>query len=114
VTRESVPGIESPWIRCLGILAAAFVALYSFIGAVRNDLLVSFAKSDARVHLHGPLAWVACAGMIMMAVGVIRILGPGSGDDAFNLDERRQRYRPLAVLGLVICAAARGFATWGH
>ncbi len=112
--RESIPGIESKWLRYFGILAAALLAGYGVIGALRNDLAVTFGKFDDVVHLHGILAWVACSGMIMIAVGIKRILGPLSGDPTSNLDERRHRYRPLAILGLVICALARGIATWGH
>ena len=48
----------------------------------------------------GGLAWLCFIGMMMMAVGMVRFLGPPFGDGNFDFDERRRRYGPMFVIGV--------------
>jgi hypothetical protein len=75
---------------------------------LHNDLKVAHAKSGPGVHLHGLLAWVCFAGMVMMSIGGIRFLAPGDGK--FDFSGRRRRFGPLIVVGLVLYLAAQAIA----
>jgi len=107
---ESDWRVPSPWMRFLGTVAAAFMAVYGAIGVLRNDLNVSLSKSGPGVHLHGGLAWLCFAGMMMMSIGLIRFLGPASGQGRFDFDARRRRFGPLFVVGLALYAASQAIA----
>lgn len=89
-------------MRCLGIIGAAFIAGYGITGVLRDDLAVSVSKSGAGVHLHGPLAWLCCVGMLMMSSGLIRFLAPKRNEAGFDFDARRRRFGPPVVLGLAL------------
>ena len=110
VTDESDRKVPSPWMRFLGIIAAAFIAAYGTIGVLRNDLRVSLSKSSAGVHFHGRLAWLCFAGMMLMSIGLIRFLGPASGDGKFDFDRRRRRFGPIVAVGLTLYAASQAIA----
>jgi hypothetical protein len=97
-------------MRFLGIMAAAFIAVYGTVGVLRDDLQVSLTKSGAGVHLHGCLAWLCFAGMMMMSIGLVRFLGPVSGDGRFDFDARRRRFGPIFAVGLVLYAASQAIA----
>lgn len=107
---ESDWRVPSVWMRMFGIIAAAFVAIYGAIGALRNDLNVSLSKSGLGVHLHGLLAWLCFVGMLMMSVGIVRFLGPPFDSGAFDFDERRRRFAPLLLIGLVLYIASQAIA----
>jgi hypothetical protein len=110
VTDESDWRVPSPWMRFLGIMGAAFIGVYGTIGVLRDDLNVSLSKSGAGVHLHGRLAWLCFAGMMMMSIGLIRFLGPASGDGKFDFDRRRRRFGPMVAVGLTLYAASQAIA----
>jgi hypothetical protein len=110
VTDESDWRVPSPWMRFLGIMGAAFIAVYGAIGVLRDDLNVALSKSGAGVHLHGRLAWLCFGGMMMMSIGLIRFLGPASGDCKFDFDERRRRFGPMVAVGLALYAASQAIA----
>jgi hypothetical protein len=100
--------VPSPLLRFLGIMAAAFLFLYGAVGVLHNDLKVTHSKSGPGVHLHGPLAWVCFAGMVMMSIGFVRFLAPGDGK--FDFSARRRRFGPLVLVGLVLYLAAQAIA----
>jgi hypothetical protein len=100
------------WKRFLGIMAAAFLAIYGAVGVLRDDLDASLSKSGRGVHLHGPLAWLCFAGMIVMSIAAIRIFGPAPGVGKFNFDERRIRFGPLFGIGLVLYATSQIIGNW--
>jgi hypothetical protein len=114
--RRQKDSIESDWripsvgMRLFGIVSAAFMAIYGAIGVLRNNLNVSLSKSGAGVHLHGFLAWLCFVGMMMMAVTVVRFLGPPFDDGMFNFDERRRRFGPLFFIGLGLYVASQVIA----
>jgi hypothetical protein len=100
-------------MRALGIIGAVFMAGYGTFGVWRNDLHVSLSKSgNASVHLHGPLAWLCYAGMLMMSIGLTRFLAPESGEIEFDFDARRRRHGPLFFVGLALFVAAQAIADW--
>jgi hypothetical protein len=102
----------SSWMRGLGIVCAALIAGYGGVGVLRNDLHVSVGKSDhVGVHLHGALAWLCFAGMLMMSIAIFRVVAPESGDGKYDFYARRNRYGPMFVLGLVLFIAAQGIAS---
>jgi hypothetical protein len=102
----------SGWIRGLGYVCAAFISGYGAIGVLHNDLHVSIGKSDhVGVHLHGALAWLCFAGMLMMSIAVIRILAPESGDGDYDFYARRNRFGPMFLLGLVFFIVSQGIAS---
>ncbi len=101
VTDESDAKAPSAWMRILGIIGAVFVAAYGTIGMLRGDLHVSLSKSSSvGVHLHGPLAWICFAGMMMMSIGIAGILAPEFGDGEFDFAARRRRFGPTCAIGL--------------
>jgi hypothetical protein len=102
--------VPSAWMRFIGIMAAAFIAVYGTIGVLRNDLNVALAKSSAGVHLHGLLAWLCFAGMMMISIGLVRFLGPGPGNGKFDFDGRRRRFGPIVAVGLALYVAAQAIA----
>jgi hypothetical protein len=110
VTDESDWRVPSPWMRFLGIMGAVFIAVYGTIGVLRDDLNVSLSKSGAGVHLHGRLAWLCFAGMMMMSIGLTRFLGPASGDGKFDFDRRRRRFGPMVAVGLTLYVASQAIA----
>ena len=110
MTYDSDWRVPSPWMRLLGIMAAAFIAVYGIVGVLRDDLEVSLSKSSAGVHLHGRLAWLCFAGMMLMSIGLIRFLGPAAGDGKFGFDERRRRFGPMFAVGLALYAASQAIA----
>jgi hypothetical protein len=97
-------------MRWVGIIAAAFIAIYGAIGVLRNDLKVSLSKSGPGVHLHGFLAWLCFTGMMMMSIGLIRFLSPPYDNGEFDFDERRRRFGPLVFIGLGLYVASQSFA----
>jgi uncharacterized membrane protein YidH (DUF202 family) len=108
---ESDGKTPSAWMRALGIIAATCMVGYGALGVARNDLHVSLSKSSsAGVHLHGLLAWLCFAGMIMLSVGIIRFLAPEFGDGQFDFAERRRRFGPLIVVGVVLYVATQMIA----
>jgi len=111
VSGDSDWRVPSPWARGLGILAAAFIAGYGAVGVLRNDLIVSLAKSSAGVHLHGSLAWLCFAGILMMAVGMVRFLGPPFDDGNFDFDKRRGRFGPIFAIGLGLMVFSHSMAS---
>jgi hypothetical protein len=110
MTDEYYGTYPSPLVRILGIVAAAFVAVYGVIGVLRNDLYASLSKSGGGVHLHGPLPWLCFGGMLMMSLGAVRILR--SGDGKLDFYERRRQQAPIFVIGLVLYAASQMIANW--
>jgi len=111
VTVESDWRVPSPLLRLVGIVAAAYIAIYGFMGVMRNDLEISLSKSSVGVqHLHGRLAWLCFTGMIMMAVGMVCFLGPPFGEGKFDFDERRGRFGPIVAIGLGLIGASHGIA----
>ena len=103
----------SPWMRVLGIVGAAFMLGYGMLGVWRNDLHVALSKSSGSgVHLHGLLAWLCFAGMLMMSIGLVRFLAPESGEVEFDFDARRRRFGPIFFLGLALFVASQGIADW--
>jgi hypothetical protein len=107
MTDESDYRVPSTGVRCLGIWAAAFMAMYGTLGVLRNDLSVSLSRSGPGVHLHGPLAWLCVAGLLMMSIGSIRFLAPKSGWAEFDFDARRRRFGPMFALGLMLYVATQ-------
>jgi hypothetical protein len=97
-------------MRVVGTLAAVFIAGYGLMGVMRNDLEVSLSKSGPGVHLHGSLACLCCAGMLLMSIGLIRFLGPLPDDDGFDFDARRGRFGPMVLCGLILYALAQVMA----
>jgi hypothetical protein len=102
-----IGGVSWPWMCFLGITAAAFIAACAAIGVLRNDLRVSLSKSSAGVHFHGRLAWLCFAGMMLMSIGLIRFLGPASGDGKFDFDDRRRRFGPIFAVRPALYTADR-------
>ena len=107
--------VESDWklpsilLRCVGIVAAACLALYGFIGVMRNELVITRFKPNVGVMvLHGALAWLCFTGMMMMAVGIFRLLGPPFGDGTFDFEERRHRFGWIVLIGVALFAAPDG------
>ena len=99
--------------RVLGILGAVLMLGYGTVGVWRNDLHVSLSKSSsAGVDLHGPLAWLCFAGMLMMSVGLARFVAPQSGEREFDFDARRRRHGPMFFVGLGLFVAAQAIADW--
>lgn len=106
MTDESDHKAPSAWMRALGILGAAFLVVYGVVGVLRGDLHVSLSKStSAGVHLHGPLAWACFAGMMLMSIGIVRLLGPGH--DEFDFATRRRRFGPTFVVGAALYLASQ-------
>jgi hypothetical protein len=97
-------------MRFFGIMGAGFISVYGIIGLLRDDLEVSLSKSDPGVHLHGRLAWLCFAGMMMMSIGLVRFLGPAPGYGEFDFDERRHRFGPMFAIGLALYAASQAIA----
>jgi Na+-driven multidrug efflux pump len=116
MTGESDGKAPSAWIRVLGIIGAAFLVVYGTIGVLRNDLHVSLSKSSsAGVHLHGPLAWLCFAGLMMMSIGMVGLLAPEFGDGEFNFAARRRRFGPILAVGLAFYVASQviaGLRSW--
>lgn len=101
----------SGWIRVIGIVGAAFVVLYGAKGVLHDDLHVSLSKSSsAGVHLHGALAWLCVAGLVMISIGVVGFLAPEFGDGEFNFAARRRRFGPIFALGAVFYVASQVIA----
>jgi hypothetical protein len=107
---ESDPRVPKAWLRAIGIIGAAYLAVYAVLGVARDDLQVSLSKSGAGVHLHGGLAWMGFLGMMMMSIGMALFLAPRPGEGAFDFDSRRRRFGPIFAVGLVLYIAAQGFA----
>ena len=100
--------VPSMWMRVFGIIGAGFMVLYGALGVLRNDLHVSLSKSSSSgVHLHGFLAWLCFAGMMMMSIGLVRLLAPDAGASEFDFDARRHRFGPLFLSGLVLFGVAQ-------
>lgn len=98
----------SVWMRVLGISGAGFMVLYGTLGVVRNDLRVSLSKSSSPgVHLHGFLAWLCFAGMMMMSIGLVRLLAPDAAESEFDFVARRHRFGPIFLIGLVLFVVAQ-------
>lgn len=98
-------GVETPsaLIRVVGIIGAVCLAVYGTIGVLRDDLHVSLSKSSsAALHLHGLLAWLCFAGIIMMSIGMVGLLAPAFGDGEFAFAWRRRRFGPTFVVGLLL------------
>jgi len=111
MTGESDGKAPSAWIRVLGIIGAAFLVVYGTIGVLRNDLHVSLSKSSsAGVHLHGPLAWLCFAGLMMMSIGMVGLLAPEFGDGELNFAARRRRFGPILAVGLAFYVASQVIA----
>jgi hypothetical protein len=92
----------SGWMRVLGIVGAAFMVVYGIKGLLRNDLHVSLSKSSsAGVHLHGALAWLCFAGLMMISIGIVGLLAPEFGDGDFDFAARRRRFGPVFAVGAV-------------
>ena len=105
--------VPSVWMRVLGILAAVFMVGYGIVGVWHNDLHVSLSKSSSPgVHLHGLLAWLCFAGMLMMSVALARFLAPESGSPEFDFDARRRQHGPMFFVGLAVFVVAQGIAEW--
>ena len=106
--------VPSVWMRFLGVIGSVFMVGYGTLGVWRNDLHVSLSKSsNSGVHLHGFLAWLCFAGMVMMSIGLVRFLAPESGGGAeFDFDARRRRHGPLFFTGLALFVAAQAIADW--
>ena len=105
--------VPSAWIRFLGILGAVFMVGYGAVGLWRNDLHVSLSKSsNSDVHLHGPLAWLCFAGMLMMSIGLARFLAPKAGEHGFDFESRRRRHGPPFFVGLALFVTAQAIADW--
>jgi hypothetical protein len=89
------------------------MAGYGTLGVLRNDLHVPLSKSgNPGVHLHGLLAWLCFAGMMMISIGLVRFLAPESGEHEFDFDARRRRHGPLIFAGLALFASAQVIADW--
>jgi hypothetical protein len=110
VTDDSDGKTPSLWMRVFGVVGAACMVVYGIIGVCRDDLHVSLTKSGAGVHLHGPLAWLCFAGMMMMSLGLIRFLAPEFGDGGFDFAARRRRFGPVFAFGLAFFVAAQAIA----
>lgn len=111
MTDRSDGKAPSVWMRVLGIFGAAFMVVYGTIGVLRDDLHVSLSKSSsAGVHLHGPLAWLCFAGLMMMSIGMVRFLAPEFGDREFDFAARRRRFGPTVVVGLALYVASQVIA----
>jgi hypothetical protein len=111
MTDESDSRTPSAWMRLLGIIGSACMVVYGTIGVLRDDLHVSLSKSSsAGVHLHGPLAWLCFAGLMMMSIGMVRFLAPEFGDGEFDFSARRRRFGPLFAVGLVFYVASQMIA----
>jgi hypothetical protein len=111
MTTESDHEAPSAWMRILGIIAAAGTIVYGTTGVLRDDLHVSLSKSsNAGVHLHGPLAWLCFAGMMMMSIGIVRFLAPEFGDGEFDFDARRRRFGPIFAIGAAFYVASQVIA----
>ena len=110
MNNESDWRVPSAWMRFLGIMGSAFIAVYGTIGVLRDDLEVSLSKSGAGVHLHGGLAWLCFAGMMMMSIGIVRFLGTTPGNGNFEFDERRRRFGPIVAIGLALYVASQAIA----
>jgi hypothetical protein len=111
VIDESDGRVPSALMRVLGIFGGAFTAVYGTIGVLRNDLNVSLSKSSsAGVHLHGPLAWLCFAGMMMMSIGIVRFLAPEFGDGKFDFAARRRRFGPMFAVGLAFYVTSQVIA----
>ena len=105
--------VPSTWMRVLGVIGAVFMVGYGTLGVWHNDLHVSLSKSASPgVHLHGFLAWLCFAGMLMMSIGLARFLAPGSGNNRFDFDARRRRHGPTFFVGLALFVAAQAIAEW--
>jgi hypothetical protein len=101
----------SALIRVVGIIGAVFLAVYGTIGVLRDDLHVSLSKSSSvGVHLHGPIAWLCFAGMILMSIGLVGLLAPELGDGEFDFTGRRRRIGPKFVVGVVLYVATQVIA----
>ena len=111
MTDESDGNAPSAWVRVLGIIGAACMVVYGTIGVFRGDLHVSLSKSSsAGVHLHGPLAWLCFAGMMIMSSGIVGLLAPEFGDGEFDFAARRRRFRPMFAVGLAFYVASQVIA----
>jgi len=105
--------VPSMWMRVLGIIGAVFMVGYGTLGVWHNDLHVSLSKSGSPgVHLHGFLAWLCFAGMLLMSIGLARFLAPASGEREFDFDARRRRHGPMFFAGLALFVAAQAVADW--
>jgi hypothetical protein len=102
--------IPSLWMRVLGIIGAVFMVGYGIRGLWHNDLHVSLSKSSSPgVHLHGFLAWLCFAGMLIMSIGLARFLAPEPGRP-FDFDVRRRQHGPTFFVGLALFVAAQAIA----
>jgi hypothetical protein len=111
MTDESDGKAPSAWMRVLGSIGAACMVGYGTIGVLRDDLHVSLSKSSsAGVHLHGPLAWLCFAGLMMMSIGIVRFLAPEFGDGEFDFAARRRRFGPIFAVGLAFYVASQVIA----
>ena len=103
--------MTSTLLRLVGIVAAALIALYGFVGFMRNDLAVppmSKHSTIALLHYHGGLAWLCFTGMTLLAVGIFRLLGPPFGDELFDFADRRHRFSWIVLIGLGLFCAPQG------
>ena len=102
--------VPSLWMRVVGIIGAVFIVGYGILGLWRNDLHVSLSKSsNPGVHLHGFLAWLCFAGMLMMSIGLARFLAVKCD---FDFDARRRQHGPIFFVGLALFVAAQAIADW--
>jgi hypothetical protein len=100
-------------MRVLGVLGAAFLAVYGTVGVLRNDLRVSLSKSSgAGMHLHGTLAWICFAGLLMMSTGLAGLLGPEFGAGDYDFAVRRRRFGPIFVVGVLVYGGPQVIAGW--
>ena len=107
-------GAPSAWIRLIGIVGAVFMALYSFIGVLRDDLHVTLSKSDGTgVHLHGPLSWLCFAAMLMISIGMAGFLLLDSGGGEFDETARRRRFGPMIAIGVAMYVVSQLIGGWG-
>jgi hypothetical protein len=106
--------VPSTWKRVLAMIGAVFMVGYGAVGVWRNDLHVSLSKSSSPgVHLHGFLAWLCFAGMLMMSVGLALFVAPKSDEREFDFEARRRRHGPMFFVGLALFVAAQAIADWG-
>ena len=107
------PGGPSKWLRVVGIIGTAYLVVYSAIGLWHNDLFVSLGKSGGDgVHLHGLLAWLCFAGVVMFSVGLVGLVAPELGAGEYDIAARRRRFGPILLAGLLFYAASQVIAGW--
>jgi hypothetical protein len=102
--------VTSTLLRLVGIMASVLIAIYGFIGVVRNDLAVPQMSRHSSVvlHFHGGLAWLCFTGMTILAIGIFRLLGRPFDDDILDFEDRRHRFGPIVLFGLGLFCAPQG------